>query len=449
MDKNVYHFIGIGGIGMSGLALIALEKGAIVTGSDTMHSCITNTLQKRGAKIFIGHKKEQIPLASIVIYSSAIPLNNPELIFAKSHNLTVLHRSELLAIFMRRQKALLIAGTHGKTTTSSLLTHVLVQQGMQPGFALGGSSLSLSSHASCGRGCYFIGEADESDGSFLQYKPFGAIITNIDCDHLDYWQTMDRLVAGFKQFIDQVGSLKHFFWYGDNLWLSNITSKGYSYGFDKKNALFIESYRQDQWKNVCSICFEGKRYTEIEVSIIGQHNVLNAAAVFGLCIKLGIEEEKIRGAFMSFKGINRRLEYKGKVKGITFYDDYAHHPTEILTTLAAIKQAVGHKRVILAFQPHRYSRTLACLNEFGDAVNLADVVVVTDIYAAGEKPILGIDGECLLSEMKKKALCPIYYASRDQLSCKLSKLLQTDDCLVTMGAGDIFQVSCDIMENFR
>lgn len=449
MDKKTYYFIGIGGVGMSGLALIALEKGAIVFGSDTMCSCIINILQKKGAKVFIGHKKEQVPLGSIVVYSSAIPLNNPELIFAKSHGLTVLHRSELLAIFMRQQKALLIAGTHGKTTTSSLLTHVLVQQGMQPGFALGGTSFSLNSHASCGRGCYFIGEADESDGSFLHYKPFGTIITNIDGDHLDYWQTMDKLVAGFKQFIAEIESSKHFFWYGDNLWLSNITNKGYSYGFDKKNALFIESHRQDQWKNICTICFEGKRYAEIEVAMIGQHNILNAAAVFGLCINLGIEEEKIRRAFMSFKGINRRLEYKGKVRGISFYDDYAHHPTEILTTLAAIKQAVGHRRVIVAFQPHRYSRTLACLNEFGSAVNLADIVVLTDIYAAGEKPILGISVERLLNEMRKKACCPIYYAPRDQLSCKLSKLLQPGDYLITMGAGDIFQISCDIMENFR
>jgi UDP-N-acetylmuramate--alanine ligase len=266
---------------------------------------------------------------------------------------------------------------------------------------------------------------------------------------LDYWQTVDRLIIGFKQFIDAVGSAEHFFWHGDNLWLSKITDKGYSYGFDKKNALFIESYRQEQWRNVSTLCFAGRRYEEIQTSIIGLHNVLNAAAVFGLCIKLGIHEENIRAAFMSFKGIDRRLQYKGEFRGVTFYDDYAHHPTEISTTLSAIKKAVGHRRVILAFQPHRYSRTLACLGEFGDAVNFADLVVITDIYAAGEAPIIEVNEERLLSEIQKKVKCPIYYFSRDQLVGALLQLLQTDDCLITMGAGDISQVSCDIMENFR
>ena len=449
MDKEQYYFIGIGGIGMSGLALIALEKGAVVSGSDTMHSCITNELQKKGARIFIGHKKEQIPMDAIVIYGSAIQSNNPELVFAKSHNFTILHRADLLALFMQQQEALLVAGTHGKTTSSSLLTHVLVQKEMQPSFALGGISLSLRSNAGYGRGRYFIGEADESDGSFLKYAPFGAIITNIDHDHLDYWQTMHRLSTGFRQFMDSITSFDHFFWHGDDLWLSKIANKGHSYGFNRKNSLFIESYSQDRWRNIFTIYFEGKRYREIEVPIIGMHNVLNASAVFGLCLKLGIEEEEIRTAFMSFKGINRRLEYRGEGKGVIFYDDYAHHPTEISTTLRAIKNAIGSKRVVLAFQPHRYSRTLACLDEFGKAFDSADLVILTDIYAAGEKPIAEIDEERLLSKVQKHARCPVHHVSRNQLSHELAKLLQPDDCLVTMGAGDIWQVPSDILENFR
>lgn len=449
MDNTKYYFIGIGGIGMSGLAFIALEKGAIVSGSDTMHSSITSKLQKKGARVFIGHKKEQIPIDAIVIYGSAIQSDNPELVFAKSHNLTILHRADLLALFMQSQEALLIAGTHGKTTTSSLLTHVLVQKEMQPSFALGGISPILSSNAGYGKGRYFIGEADESDGSFLKYTPFGAIITNIDHDHLDYWQTMHRLSAGFQQFMDSIISFDHFFWHGDNLWLSKIANKGHSYGFDRKNALFIESYCQDRWRNIFTICFENKRYREIEIPIIGRHNALNASAVFGLCLKLGMEEEKIRAAFMSFKGIHRRLEYRGEGKGVIFYDDYAHHPTEIVTTLAAIKNAVGVKRVVLAFQPHRYSRTLTCLNEFGRAFDSADLVVLTDIYAAGEKPIAEINEERLFLKVQKQARCPVCHVSRSQLSYELSKLLQVDDCLVTMGAGDIWQVPGDILEIFR
>lgn len=447
MDNKHYYFIGIGGIGMSGLAVIALEKGAIVSGSDATHSYITNRLQAKGAKIFIGHKEKQIPLDAVVVYSSAISSNNPELMFAKAHKLTILHRSDLLALFMKPQEALLVSGTHGKTTSTSLLTHVLVQKEMQPSFAVGGFSANLNTNACYGKGRYFVAEADESDGSFCKYTPFGAIITNIDQDHLDYWQTMSRLLEGFKRFIDSIISLEHFFWHGDNLWLSEITTKGYSYGFDKKNALFIESYRQDKWKNRCTVCFENKRYTDIEIPIIGRHNILNASAVFGLCLKLGITEEKIRSAFRDFKGTNRRLEYKGEKKGIIFYDDYAHHPTEIFTTLKAMRSAVGPARVVLVFQPHRYSRTLACLNGFGDAFNPADIVIVTDIYAAGEDPITEVNEELLLQEIRRKARCPVHYIPRKKLSDQLLELLQMGDYLITMGAGDISEVSYDIMEN--
>lgn len=447
MYNKHYYFIGIGGIGMSGLALIALEKGAMVSGSDTTHSYITNGLQKKGAKIFIGHKKEQIPLDAIVVYSSAISSDNSEFMFAKSHNLSILHRSDLLALFMQPQEALLVTGTHGKTTSSSLLAHILLEKEMQPSFAIGGFIRGPNTNAGYGKGRYFIAEADESDGSFLKYTPFGAIITNIDHDHLDYWQTMNGLVEGFQRFINSITSLEHFFWHGDNPWLSKIVAKGHNYGFDKKNALFIESHRQDKWRNIFTICFENKRYKEIEIPIIGRHNILNASAVFGLCLKLGMMEEKIRSAFISFKGINRRLEYKGETKGVVFYDDYAHHPTEILTTLRAIKNAVGLARIVLAFQPHRYSRTLACLHEFGSAFEAADVVVITDIYAAGEAPIKEINEELLLHEINKTTGCPAYYFSRNQLSCQLVKILQTGDCLITMGAGDISNVSYDIMEN--
>lgn len=447
MYNKHYYFIGIGGIGMSGLAFIALEKGAKVSGSDTTHSYITDGLQKKGAKVFIGHKKEQIPLDAIIVYSSAISFDNSEFIFAKSQNLSILHRSDLLALFMQPQEALLVTGTHGKTTSSSLLAHILLEKEMQPSFAIGGFIRGSNVNAGYGKGRYFIAEADESDGSFLKYTPFGAIITNIDCDHLDYWQTMNGLVRGFQRFIDAIISCEHFFWHGDNPWLSQMVTKGYSYGFNKKNALFIESHRQDKWKNIFTIYFENTCYREIEIPIIGRHNVLNASAIFGLCLKLGITEEKIRSAFISFKGINRRLEYKGEAKGVIFYDDYAHHPTEILTTLRAIKNAIRPARIVLAFQPHRYSRTLACLHEFGAAFEAADVVVVTDIYAAGEAPIKEIDERLLLYEINKEMRCPTYYFSRNQLSYQLVKILQAGDCLITMGAGDISELSYDIMES--
>jgi UDP-N-acetylmuramate--alanine ligase len=440
-----YHFIGIGGIGMSALANILLQKGFRVSGSDVAPSYLTDQLQNQGAEIFIGHSPQNIHPSTVVVFSSDIKEENPEVKQAKLYGTPFLHRSELLHQLMKDYSPLLVTGTHGKTTTSSLLAHLLVDAGLDPTYAVGGIVRSLNSNGGHGVGPYFVAEADESDGSFLTYAPFGAIITNIDNDHLSYWNTLDNLFAGFKNFANLVQSPQHLIWCGDDEVLRSLKLKGFSYGFEGNNDLQIENFRQAGWKNIFDISFERIEYSEIEIPLIGGHNVLNAAAVFGLGIKMGIPEDRIRKAFVCFKGINRRAELKGECRGIAIFDDYAHHPTEIFATSRAIKQAIGHKRLVIAFQPHRYTRTQDCLNEFGPAFERADVLILTDIYSAREAPIRGITHEILLEKIQGTVF-DVRYVPRSQLSSFLANFLQQDDVLVTMGAGDITKVGPEVLK---
>lgn len=444
--REKYHFIGIGGIGMSALATILLQKGIRVSGSDMASSAITEDLQKKGAEIFIGHSEQNVQEPSAIVLSTDIKDANPEVQFAQTKGVPFLHRSELMHRLMRGYSPLLVTGTHGKTTTSSLLAHLLIDAGLDPSYAVGGLISNLHSNGGYGRGNYFVAEADESDGTFLNYTPFGAIVTNIGNDHLDYWKTLDAMTAGYKQFIDAIKSPEHFLWCGDDAILRSLKPKGFSYGFGKKNDLFIQNFLQTGWKNVFDISFEGTNYSEIEIPLIGGHNVLNAAAVFGLGLRAQIPEDKIREAFANFKGISRRVEFKGEQKGIAVFDDYGHHPTEIFATLRAVKHAIGHSRLVVAFQPHRYTRTRDCLHEFAGAFEKSDLLVITDIYSAREAPIDGISSQLLLKTIKENASIDAHYVPRHKIAEHLAKILQSGDVLITMGAGDITHVGNDVLE---
>jgi UDP-N-acetylmuramate--alanine ligase len=305
---------------------------------------------------------------------------------------------------------------------------------------------SLNSNGGHGKGGYFVAEADESDGSFLSYQAFGAIVTNIDNDHLDYWKTPDRMMGGFHRFLEKIQSPPHLFWCGDDRNLRALKPKGYSYGFDAKNDLQIKAWRQEGWSNIFDLFFEGIEYTEIQLPLIGGHNVLNAAAVFGMGIKIGLQEERIRRAFGNFKGVSRRAEWKGGKGGIAVFDDYGHHPTEIFATLRAVKQAVADRRLVVAFQPHRYTRTRDCLHEFGVAFERADLLVLTDIYSAGEVNESGITNEILFSSIKNGTILDVRFAPRETLSEFLAHLLQPEDVLLTMGAGDITRVGPEVLK---
>ena len=437
------HFIGIGGIGMSALAHILCEKGVSVSGSDMAASATTEALKKKGAQIFIGHAPENVLPGSTVVFSTDIKEDNVELMRAKELHLPLLHRSEMLGKLMGDFSALLVTGTHGKTTTSSLLAHVLKVAGVNPTFAIGGQVKSLGSNGGYGAGKYFVAEADESDGSFLKYPGFGAIVTNIDNDHIEYWKTEEALIKGFKQFMSHITSKEHLFWCIDDPLLANLAPQGVSYGFHPKAQLRIERFSQEGWHLNYDLHFDGVTIKNIRVPLIGKHNVYNSAAVFGLCLRVGVEEEKIKEAFLSFQGVGRRADKKGEWKGIPLYDDYAHHPTEIAATLQAVKQAAGERRLVVVFQPHRYTRVRDCFEQFADVFVDADLLVMTDIYAAREKPIDGITTETLKAKIKKQSL----YAPRRELAPYLSALLAPSDLVLTIGAGDVTTLASELINS--
>ena len=437
------HFIGIGGIGMSALARILLQKGAKVSGSDVSASPITERLAKEGAEIFIGQDAKNIAGATSVVYSTDIRENNPEYQEVLQRKIPLLHRSEFLAQLMKGSVPLLVTGTHGKTTTSSLLAHVLIHSGLKPTYAIGGIVRSTGANSGYGKGQYFVAEADESDGSFLRYPSFGAIITNIGNDHLNYWKTEEALLDGFTQFAKQVSSREHLFWCADDEALASLGIEGISYGFDEKADLRVHNYLQREWKNSFDLTFEDVHYPEIEIPLIGGHNVLNASAVFGMGLKLEIPEETLRQAFLSFQGVGRRVEKKGEYNSISIYDDYGHHPTEIFATIRAVKAAIHSRRLVVAFQPHRYTRTRDCMNQFPEAFDYADEIILTDIYPASESPIPGITGEALFAKFHQHA--GIHFVKRAELSSFLSHLLKPQDVLLTLGAGDITKVGPEVL----
>ncbi len=443
-----YHFIGIGGIGMSALARILLRRGEKVTGSDLAASATVASLRAAGAEIFIGHARENVQHPDAVVVSTDIPEDNPEYLATQEAHIPILHRSELLAQLMEGYAPLLVTGTHGKTTTSSLLAYVLTQVGLDPTYAIGGIVLGLKTNGHHGEGAYFVAEADESDGSFLHYPCFGAIITNLENDHMNYWKSDEALDKGFKQFASQVASHEHLFWCRDDMRLTALQLDGYSYGFSDEADLKVDNFQQLGWKMVFDLTFQDNHYSEIEIPLIGAHNVLNAAAVFGMGLQLNIEEELLRSALSTFTGVGRRVEKKGNCGEIEVYDDYAHHPTEIFATLRALKTATHPRRLVVAFQPHRYTRTRDCLEEFSEAFEYADSVIITDIYAAREPPIPGITAQ-LIQKGVKKHRPQTEYVDRASLPKFLGGYLKPGDILITMGAGDITNVGPLVLEELK
>lgn len=435
-----YHFIGIGGIGMSALARILHGRGVAVQGSDASGSYVTEELESMGIQVFASHHEKHVNNSFTVVYGSAIKPHHPEYQAAAALNLSILHRSQLLAELMQGHEALLVTGTHGKTTTSSLLAHVLVEAGLDPTFALGGISLNTGSNGRSGKGRLFVAEADESDGTFLNYQGVGGIITNVEEDHLDHWKSREALIDGFKTFATKVS--KYLWWCHDDPILENLKLQGKSYGFSKGSDLQITAWSQKGW----GVTFDLEEYKQIEISLLGKHNVLNATAVFGLSLELGIAEEVIRAAFKSFKGVQRRMEKKGENLGVSIFDDYAHHPTEIKTTLEGLRKAAGERRVIALFQPHRYSRLKDCWNEFLTSFDAADAVFVTDIYGAGETPIEGLTASRLTQELQGKNSIPIFYVPRPELVQKVADFARPHDVIITLGAGDITYVGAELAE---
>lgn len=439
--SQTYHFIGIGGIGMSGLARILLNRKASVSGSDIAVNYTIDGLVKEGASIHKGHSADLIKPNMTVVYSSDIKPDNPEYLAAIKMQCALLHRSDLLAQLTEGHRSFAVAGTHGKTTTSALLSTVFVEAGVDPSFAVGGMLNEFHANSRFGQGPDFILEADESDRTFLKYHPFGAIVTNIDNDHLiNYQGSEEILVQAFKQFMSQVVSPAHLFWCGEDNYLKQLNMPGKRYGFGKECDWRVFNIRQEGFKLVFDVEGEGRLYSQVELACIGQYNALNALAVFGTAISVGIDEQSIRRAFKGFKGVMRRCEKKGELGGVTFIDDYAHHPTEICVTLKALQQAVKGRRLVAVFQAHRYSRTKDCLGMYGKIFEAADELIITDVFAAGETPIPNVTHAEILAEVQANSSVPVQYIPRTSLSSMLAQFVQPHDVVVTLGAGDVTKV---------
>lgn len=433
-----YHFIGLGGIGMSALARILSQKGRKVQGSDLKESTLLQELQQEGIKVLIGHSAESIQGIETVIYSTDIKKDNVEFQHALDQKLPLLHRSDLLDELMKGKKNLLVTGTHGKTTTTALLATVLIEAKLDPSFVIGGLIRSLNTNGRAGRGEYFVAEADESDGSFLKTPAYAAIVTNLENDHLDYWGSPRVLDLAFQQFMAEA---QHLFWCADDPRLSAIGPKGASYGFSEKADLHISNFRQTK----TGIVFDLGKYTEIELALLGRHNALNGAAVFALALSLQIPEEVIRCAFKTFSGTLRRMECKGEKHKVTVFDDYGHHPNEIRVTLRALRERIGERRLIAVFQPHRFTRVRDLFDDFAGCFDDADEVIMTDIYSAGEQPITGITSAALYSRLREKLGPKVHFFPRSHLESGVSMFLKPLDVVLTIGAGDVTKAGESIL----
>lgn len=431
---------------MSALARIMLQRKALVSGSDLVFSLLMKELEKEGIRVFAGHSEKNVPDSSLVIFSTVIDEVNPEIKRARDLNLELKHRSELLASLCLEHKSLLVAGCHGKTTTSALLAHLLMQSKADPSFAVGGILNNYNTNGRQGaRGGFFVVESDESDGSFLKLKGYGGIVTNIDFDHMEYWKKSEYLISGYEKFFENIASKEHFFYCKDDPLLAKLQPKGVSYGFSLGADLVVSNLHQRGFSTCFDIAFEGKKYCGIELNLSGEHNAQNGAAVFGLALRLGIREEHIRQAFSSFSGIMRRLTKKKEHGGVLFLDDYGHHPKEISSTLAALRKAVGKRRLVVLFQPHRYTRTRDLYREFLTCFKEADILFCTDIYPASERPIEGVTANKLAEEIARFSACS-YISKKDILS--IASFLKMDDVFLSVGAGDVTKLQDGIIEKF-
>ncbi len=440
------HFVGIGGIGMSGIAELLLNLGYSVSGSDLSGSAITENLARLGGDIHIGHNDRWVGSADVVVTSSAIASDNPEVVVAKENNIPVIQRAEMLAELMRLKKfGVAIAGSHGKTSTTSMVSWLLAQAGLDPTIVVGGKVDALGGNAKLGQGEFLVAEADESDGSFLKLAPVLEVVTNIDLEHLDYYRDIDHIKSSFLKFIDKVPFYGAVILCLDDKNVSDILpeirKRIISYGLTSQADIHAEQIRFQQGRVHFIVKRQGETLGDIDLAPPGKHNVYNALATVCVGLELEIPFDVIASSLKSFQGVQRRMQFKGEVDGITVVDDYGHHPTEILATLSAIKEAWPEKRLVVLFQPHRYSRTQGLFKEFQTAFHKADFLIMTEIYAASEKPIEGVSGESLLAATKLHGQRHTHFvADVDGMAEEIVPLLAENDLVLTLGAGNIVHV---------
>ena len=444
------HFIGIGGAGMSALAKILVEKGYEVSGSDMKESTMTGILRDLGAKIFIGHKAENVVGAEAIVVSSAIREENPEVVEANRLGLKRLHRSDVNAFLINNCKGIAVAGAHGKTTTTSMIGVSLDYEGVSPSIIIGGEVDYLGSNAKLGTSDYLVSEADESDGTFLKYHPYIGIVTNIENDHMDHYGTMENIIKAFRQFLDQVRDDGWAVVCSDNDHIRDILPevqcKVITYGMNQSADYMAANVQTTASETTFEVVHKGEKLGQVRLNVPGMHNVLNAMACVVTGITLGLSVDQMAEGLTVFNGAKRRFQTKGKVNDIWVVDDYAHHPTEIATTIKAARQTQP-KRLVCAFQPHRYSRTQLLQKEYGSCFAGADLLVLTDVYSAGEDPIPGVDGELLVQEVARQTgQNTVYIKDKKEIAQYLKSIAQPGDLIMTMGAGDIVKCGEELVE---
>ncbi|MGQ9557434.1 MAG: UDP-N-acetylmuramate--L-alanine ligase [Desulfurispora sp.] len=450
IPRNV-HFIGIGGAGMSGLARILLELGHLVTGSDIQESGTVQKLRALGIPVAIGHRAENIGSAGLVVVSTAIRPGNPELVAAGEKNLPVWHRGELLAALMDLKRGLAVAGAHGKTTTTSMLALVLEKNHLDPAIVVGGEVKDLGTNAKWGGGEYLVAEADESDGSFLRLAPWCEIITNIEDDHLDYYGSLENIRRAFGRFMERVRPGGVVVACTDDPGVRAVLA-GYrgthlTYGLHDGQADY--TIRQIELSPGCSrgeVYKRGQRLGQLKLAVPGRHNLQNALGVVAAADFLGLDFAAVARVLAGFSGAGRRFQLLGEVHGIRVVDDYAHHPSEIAATLRAARQ-LGFARVVAVFQPHRYTRTALLQERFATAFQDADLVIVSDIYSAGEDPIPGVHAAGLAEQIRLKQRSGVQYlAGREEILAYLLQNARPGDLILTLGAGNIWQTGRELVQ---
>ena len=438
------HFVGIGGIGMSGIAEVLLNLGYQVSGSDLRGSEITERLAALGGEIYYGHARENVTNASVVVISSAVHDDNPEVVAARERLIPVIPRAEMLAELMRMKYGIAIAGTHGKTTTTSMVSTVLGHAGIDPTIVIGGRLDSIGSNAKLGQGKFLVAEADESDGSFLKLSPTIAVVTNIDADHLDFYSGIDEIKDTFVEFINKIP------FYGlavlcldsDHVAdiIPRVKKRFITYGLSRQADFRASDVRLVGNSTSFVAHFKGERLGEICFKMPGAHNVLNALACIAVAMDLDVPFTAIQEGFREFGGVGRRFQIKGEIDDIMVVDDYGHHPTEIKATLAAAKGG-WDRRLVVVFQPHRYTRTSELFDDFVKAFYDADLLVLTDIYPAGEAAIPGVSSEALWESIRQHGQKEAsYIADREAVAVKLLDMIRPGDIVLTLGAGNVWQV---------
>ncbi len=451
LAKLKIHFIGLGGAGMSGIARIMLAKGFAVSGSDKNDSSVLTSLKALGAKVFVGHIKENLADAQLVIISAAITENNPELVAAKQGGIPVVARANALAWLMSESTSVAVAGTHGKTTTTAMLTVALQSAGADPSFAIGGTINNAGTNAHSGSGSIFVAEADESDGSFLAYKPSGAIITNVELDHVDHFADEEAVFAVFEQFVDSIKPGGFLVACGDDSGVKHLLSqikrsdlKILLYGEDSNNDFRLDRINLAPTTSSAALTITGRKIGELNLAVAGKHNLLNAVAAFAAGSAIGIAEDKLITGLKSFTGTRRRFELKGEVAGVKVIDDYGHHPTEITVTLTAAKNLAQSGRVLVVFQPHRYSRTAVFSHQFAEALANSDFTFLLEVYAASEQPIPGVSSLLIIKDMKSDQAK--FEPSMVQVVSEVAMMAKSGDVIITLGAGDVSSLGDPILQ---